>query len=777
MSTINVSIVDQNLTITNAPLIASGDINVDYVEFSFDGTWDGYGVVAVFYRDGEQQVYRSVVSPATNKALVPHEVLADEGRICFGVVGQKGNLTKTSVIGYYDIKRGAVTTGVDTQPPTPGIYEQMLEAVGDAKDAFDAALLEAEQLAGRVVICDCLAADLPSVVNTYGTLRRISLPEDMALADFDRVTVQLSNVGRNDLASGSTGQLVLLTNNDIQLGTITVPSTGGSAFIELAGLSGSPGNNIFRWSSVSNYGGATQEKKDTMASWGTEGVLANAERIDMLLTNDTYVRVIGYCNEVAGSTEGGGYVPPPTGIPASDLAPTVRAVLEKADAAKAFEVVDAVSASGSGSSRTVLLDCDFNDADDPAVLADLIIINLGDVLDGWAPDGTMLYEDRNDNGTPTFSSLPFISSGSAYFLTATMTVGTQSTSISVTKNAIASSSGGDAKPSGGWTTSDIADGAITEAKLGNGAVTSGKIGSGAVTSGKLGSKAVTTAKLDDKAVTKGKLDDSVQDSLDAADAALPASSYKPQTLGIGLALSDTQGGTVPKTASLGAYVLKANGLLAVRFTTPVEAGATLSITPDGGTTYTAAKPIYYKGSAITAGVLSYGDTALFVYDGTNFNLIGKWTNSGGGTATWADVLPPGGIPQTDLAKMTVTITAGSGTPVTYSSSKTFSEISTANTAGNLIVPVFKGFEGRCIDVGQNAATFEVIDATSPSAPVQYIFVISGTGCAGAASNWGGGSGPAVPTPTVADAGKILSIDSTGAYVLVSVTTWNPGGSY
>ena len=109
----------------------------------------------------------------------------------------------------------------------------------------------------------------------------------------------------------------------------------------------------------------------------------------------------------------------------------------------------------------------------------------------------------------------------------------------------------------------------------------------------------------------------------------------PQTLGIGLAQSTTQGGTVAKTASLGGYTLVSNGLLAVHFSTPVEAGATLSITTDGGTTYTAAKPIYWNGSAITAGVITYGDTALFVYDGTSFNLIGNWTrgSSGGGAAT------------------------------------------------------------------------------------------------------------------------------------------------
>lgn len=143
---------------------------------------------------------------------------------------------------------------------------------------------------------------------------------------------------------------------------------------------------------------------------------------------------------------------------------------------------------------------------------------------------------------------------------------------------------------------------------------------------------------------------------------------------------------------------------------------------------------------------------------------------GGGTPTWEDIVPEDGIPQTDLAKETVTITAGSGTPVTYTSSKTFAEISVANAAGKLIVPVFKGFEGRCIDVGQNAATFEVIDATNPAAPVQYIFVVSATGCAGAAANWGsggGGSGAELFEVTISVSGSVYSASETVADIMTA----------
>ena len=150
--------------------------------------------------------------------------------------------------------------------------------------------------------------------------------------------------------------------------------------------------------------------------------------------------------------------------------------------------------------------------------------------------------------------------------------------------------------------------------------------------------------------------------------------------GIGYAVSTTQGGTVPKTATLTGYVMRVNGLVAVKFNTPVEAGATLNIND------TYAVPIFHRGQAIAAGVISYGNTALFVFDGTNYNLlsvdsaqqnygpanagkplvvgsdgvgtVGNWPVPGedGEPVTWADIVPPNGILQTDIAKLTVEFT-------------------------------------------------------------------------------------------------------------------------
>ena len=289
-------------------------------------------------------------------------------------------------------------------------------------------------------------------------------------------------------------------------------------------------------------------------------------------------------------------------------------------------------------------------------------------------------------------------------------------STSVQEKLNRESGGGDTKPAGGWGTNDIANGAITTDKLAGSAVTAAKIASGAVTEGKIGSGAVTSGKLGTGAVTETKIADGAITAAKVAAGVIPGWYYYASTSayntdavnvpngsyvligttqiilyrkaagslsqicawptggggtidlapnGIGYAVSPSQLDTTARTATMTGYVLRVNGLVAVKFGSAVEGpNPTLNI----NSTY--AVPMYYRGNPLAGGKILSGDTALFVFDGNYYHLLG-------------------------------------------------------------------------------------IDRVESS----------------------GGSGPAVPTPTVADAGKILSVDSTGAYVLVLPTTWNPGGSY
>lgn len=69
------------------------------------------------------------------------------------------------------------------------------------------------------------------------------------------------------------------------------------------------------------------------------------------------------------------------------------------------------------------------------------------------------------------------------------------------------------------------------------------------------------------------------------------------------------------TATLTSYALTNGGIVVVSFNYDVPANATLNITSKG------AKPMYFRGKQITAGVIKAGDTATFIYFSNKYNLI------------------------------------------------------------------------------------------------------------------------------------------------------------
>lgn len=74
--------------------------------------------------------------------------------------------------------------------------------------------------------------------------------------------------------------------------------------------------------------------------------------------------------------------------------------------------------------------------------------------------------------------------------------------------------------------------------------------------------------------------------------------------------------TTARTAAISNFILLTNGIVAIRFTTAVNApDATLNISSTG------AKAIKINGSNIQPGVIKTGMTAVMQYDGTNFNII------------------------------------------------------------------------------------------------------------------------------------------------------------
>lgn len=137
MSTIKVLVNEQSLRVINGPKIASRGVNENVVEFEFDESWDGFGKTAMFYKEfHEENVYQSIID-SDGIASVPHEATDTECKMCFGVVGTKGNVIYTTEIVKYNIVKGVPISGSESEPPSPTIYQQMLSLVGQVQSDVD----------------------------------------------------------------------------------------------------------------------------------------------------------------------------------------------------------------------------------------------------------------------------------------------------------------------------------------------------------------------------------------------------------------------------------------------------------------------------------------------------------------------------------------------------------------------------------------------------------------------------------------------------------------
>ena len=86
--------------------------------------------------------------------------------------------------------------------------------------------------------------------------------------------------------------------------------------------------------------------------------------------------------------------------------------------------------------------------------------------------------------------------------------------------------------------------------------------------------------------------------------------------GQGYASSSGSASSSTYSITMSGYELTTGGIVAIKFTQDNVASAKLNINSKG------AKSVYYRGAAITAGIIQNGDIAYFMYDGTNYVLLG-----------------------------------------------------------------------------------------------------------------------------------------------------------
>lgn len=121
------------LKLNERETVTSGSVNVYTVQFAFSSAWDGLDKTAVF-QAGSDVI--SVVLDESQTCTIPWEVLENPRRTLYaGVYGTKdGNVVLPTIWASLGTIQQGVTTGTNTQPPTPDVYSQILAVAEKAQE-------------------------------------------------------------------------------------------------------------------------------------------------------------------------------------------------------------------------------------------------------------------------------------------------------------------------------------------------------------------------------------------------------------------------------------------------------------------------------------------------------------------------------------------------------------------------------------------------------------------------------------------------------------------
>ena len=142
---ITAEVRERELRLTSIPMMPSGSRNHLRIRVTFDAEWDGTSKTLVAYRDLSHPYHVPLGLDGT--ALIPHEVLAEQGVAYLGVFGIAGDQRITSTIVRYGVNEGAVTEGLQPSDPTPEMWEQLISAVNEVRQAAESAMRGAQTAA------------------------------------------------------------------------------------------------------------------------------------------------------------------------------------------------------------------------------------------------------------------------------------------------------------------------------------------------------------------------------------------------------------------------------------------------------------------------------------------------------------------------------------------------------------------------------------------------------------------------------------------------------
>lgn len=124
MTTIYARAQDQVLTATILPKLACNNRKSVKLHVDFDAVWDGYAKSALFFTDKDPTVYPELLD-SNGECTIPHEVLADVGRLFITVQGINSSTEQLKSTTHISYKVLPGTPSLVVSDPSPSVYEQL----------------------------------------------------------------------------------------------------------------------------------------------------------------------------------------------------------------------------------------------------------------------------------------------------------------------------------------------------------------------------------------------------------------------------------------------------------------------------------------------------------------------------------------------------------------------------------------------------------------------------------------------------------------------------
>ena len=229
---------------------------VSYVEATFVHDWAGFDSIKAVWKDEHGTKKASIIN-AEGKCVVPHEVLANVGRVfvnLVGIVSENGELIErltTFPVKALDVTAKAETEGDETVPITPSQFDQFAEAVRHdadraeqaaddsreqadrSEDEADNALASAQNAHASELRASGYASDAQqSAESAQGYAQNASESAQSAEADADRAEQAASDAGYMEFHIDDNGHLIYERTSNVD--QIDFELVNGHLILEVA---------------------------------------------------------------------------------------------------------------------------------------------------------------------------------------------------------------------------------------------------------------------------------------------------------------------------------------------------------------------------------------------------------------------------------------------------------------------------------------------------------------------------------------------------------------